>query len=762
MTSLKNSSPVPKQIRVAIGRMRRAVQRYFLVDGLKNVLLTLLVLIIIDFALDRTFRMDGSQRLIMLILSVSIIGYVIYRKLLGPLLSRLSDDALIIELEEAEGGMDEALISALELSRMGSGVNENVSIEMIKNTINEGAKAASKVSIESAFRRKRMRVNILVLMFILLCFVVGVVSASRDQVLDIWFKRNILLSDVSWPSNYVLELSGYKDGKIRVPRGEDWSLIVSVKEDHKELPNSVILEYRYEKGKRKSSESMIPNSSRDKFRSNAIDVSEPLKLRVRSKEYETEWIPMELVDRPKIENLSIFASYPDYTGLGEQILSSDEGPYSLLNGTSVKINGTVTKSLRGASITVEGVEYPLKVEGSRFAGVLLKEQVISGVYEVDVEDLEEMRFLENGEIMGLGLREKSTFKIRIQNDRKPKVVASVEGVSGLIVPGAMIPYVGMVEDDYAVKEVEIRYSWKEDQGEREEVADSIVPDEVIKLLGKKSIPLDGRLDLGGLDIPLNSRFSMVFAAKDNNEVSGPNVGESTKILLRVVGEAELRTDLLRREKEQRQILLELVKKQDLLLTDTGALAAELLDVDVLGRSEKERLAGLQKRQKLLSVNVNNIVKRLDGMVSEIVNNRLEEDDGILRERLRQKVIVPLATLVKEVIPVAALELDSSRRILEKDSRNESMRVASQFQVTALEAMKEVLVHMVRNEGYQQAVNLLYEIQRAQERMNKMTATAKEESLGNVVREKKEKSNANKELKDSIEELKEEGAKKGDN
>ena len=26
-------------------------------------------------------------------------------------------------------------------------------------------------------------------------------------------------------------------------------------------------------------------------------------------------------------------------------------------------------------------------------------------------------------------------------------------------------------------------------------------------------------------------------------------------------------------------------------------------------------------------------------------------------------------------------------------------------------MREVLVHMVRNEGYQQAVNLLYEIQR---------------------------------------------------
>ena len=91
-----------------------------------------------------------------------------------------------------------------------------------------------------------------------------------------------------------------------------------------------------------------------------------------------------------------------------------------------------------------------------------------------------------------------------------------------------------------------------------------------------------------------------------------------------------------------------------------------------------------------------------------------------------------------------------------------MRVAGQSQVTALEIMKEVLVHMVRNEGYQQAVNLLYEIQRAQERMNEMTAKAKEESLSNVVREKEEQNKANEEQKDGINELKKDNAKKGDN
>ena len=47
--------------------------------------------------------------------------------------------------------------------------------------------------------------------------------------------------------------------------------------------------------------------------------------------------------------------------------------------------------------------------------------------------------------------------------------------------------------------------------------------------------------------------------------------------------------------------------------------------------------------------------------------------------------------------------------------------------------------MVRNEGYQQALNLLYENQRAQERMNKMTTKAKEASLEDIVKEKKDNS-----------------------
>lgn len=656
----RDSVAVPRQIGVTIGRMRRAVQRYFLVDGLKSLLLILLAVVFADFFLDKTFRMDKPQRVIMFVLIGGFMFYIAWKRLLLPLFSRLSDDALLLQLEQAEGGLDESLISALELSRMDIKDCENVSAGLVQKTISQGVKATESVNIKSAFKLGRMRANSALLSVILLCFVCGVVSANKYEPLETWFKRNVLLKDVSWPSDYFLNVFGLQDGEIRVPRGDDWTLLVSVKEDFKSLPDKVTVEYRTSVGNR--SESMAPNSEGDRFRGGVISVLETFDLRVLSREYETEWIAVEVVERPKLNGLSLRAVDPEYTGLGSHMLPSGEGPYNLLKGTKLKVEGTVDKDLRRAAVTIGETSYPMGVNGKKFAGELPKEGVASGTYSIEVEDMEEMVVLGEEELRGLGTREKTRFKVRIKKDRKPRIVVALEGVSGMVVPGAKLPYTGKIDDDYAIESAEIQYSWKEDNGEREEVSGSFSPAGIADLLGGKEVSLLGAIELEAFEIPVNSRFSLQFSAKDNDTESGPNLGQSTKILLRVVGEAELRTDLLRREKEQRQILLEMVKKQDLLLTDTGALAATVREVDVLGRSEKEQLTKLQKRQKLMGASLKSIVVRLKGMVSEIINNQLEEEDGVLKQRLRQKVILPLAALAEEVIPSAAIELDASRRM----------------------------------------------------------------------------------------------------
>ena len=76
--SNKFNSKIPPEITATLGRMRRGVQRYFIVDGLKYILAVLIAIIIADFLIDKTFRMDFYQRLVMLILGVGCLIFVAF------------------------------------------------------------------------------------------------------------------------------------------------------------------------------------------------------------------------------------------------------------------------------------------------------------------------------------------------------------------------------------------------------------------------------------------------------------------------------------------------------------------------------------------------------------------------------------------------------------------------------------------------------------------------------------------------------------
>ena len=242
MPSVSNEM-IPKQINSVLGRMRRAVQRYFIINGLKNIFVVLLLIVISDFFIDKSFRMDKPQRLIMLILGLCCILFLAYKKLILPLLSKLSDDALILELERTQGGMNESLISALELSRMRNYNNTDVSLKMIEETIEAGAQIADGVKVGPAFKRGKMKANFYFLASLTLVLIVGGFGVVNSSDLNTWYKRNVLLMDLQWPSDYELQVVGLYGGKIRVAKGQNFSIKVQVKEGNKSIPESIKIEF---------------------------------------------------------------------------------------------------------------------------------------------------------------------------------------------------------------------------------------------------------------------------------------------------------------------------------------------------------------------------------------------------------------------------------------------------------------------------------------------------------------------------------------
>jgi hypothetical protein len=258
-----------------------------------------------------------------------------------------------------------------------------------------------------------------------------------------------------------------------------------------------------------------------------------------------------------------------------------------------------------------------------------------------------------------------------------------------------------------------------------------------ELVGESALELAGMVfDLQPLQIPANSGLTFHIEADDNDNVSGPNTGKSYEFLVRVVTEEQLRADLLRREKEQRQEFERLLKNQEDALTDARALQASLTDVPAMDGDRTRSLIDIQRRQKLVETNTSTISQRLILFLIEAENNRLEEEGGPLHRRLNENVIQPMTEIWQLDSPEAVRSLDSVRMAANAADRDEALAKAIAQQEALAAKMREILVHMEKAEGYQEAVNLLYEIEKLQRNVYDLTEQELQERIRKFLEEGK--------------------------
>src|SRR5690606_29657622 len=108
------------QLRPVISRLaalsKRLLLRIFAVGGSKA-LIALCGLILLSFFLDWGLHLPKAVRAIHLALSLGVLGYVIFRHLLQPLSRKPSIDELALIAERADPGLNDQLISAIQLER---------------------------------------------------------------------------------------------------------------------------------------------------------------------------------------------------------------------------------------------------------------------------------------------------------------------------------------------------------------------------------------------------------------------------------------------------------------------------------------------------------------------------------------------------------------------------------------------------------------------------------------------------------------------
>ena len=536
------------------------------------------------------------------------------------------------------------------------------------------------------------------------------VGVGKTDFLRTWFNRNVLLMDDQWPQGTYLQIAGVEDGKLVLPRGADHRQIVLITEDSDVQDINVSMEVDNPGGR---TVHQMKSTGKQDGREQVFvfhNVSSKFRFRAAGGDDITDWVDVELVEPPAVIELGIQAMLPAYTGVTSVELTGG-GPHAVLNGSRLEIEIKANKSLSLAAVKLGDDSFPMQPGGApdQFELTIPSGQWRGGEYEFELADQ-----------AGLRNSRPSKFKLTVKEDQPPKVRASLLGISGLVVPRAILPTSFQAADEYGLTRLYFDCQWKVGDDEEAPVTRQVE----IAELGNSGAPIRQHKDVQVLDLlPLRltpgTSFRFSVAAEDTCP-GNHGIGKSQEFLLRIVSDEELRADLLRREIEQRKAFEQAYEVQMELAAEIQAVAAKRPEPGVSAsqfQSQREsELIALVRSQKSIGTAVARVADRFEEFLVEVKNNRLDEAENAIapsqkiEARFDEGIIQPIRRLDQELISLATRNLDNCRRVSEDEEElAQTVDQTSLVHQRVLEEMKKILDAMNDSENFQEVINDLLEI-----------------------------------------------------
>jgi len=296
-----------------------------------------------------------------------------------------------------------------------------------------------------------------------------------------------------------------------------------------------------------------------------------------------------------------------------------------------------------------------------------------------------------------------------------------------------------LDDQFHVTKIWLAYNWH-DQSPGAEVDSSgqfprqsgtIEFPRLASALGSRRVEFRETVEVSRIGtLPVGSQLRFSILAKDNDTYDKDKPpGRSTEVILDVVSESTLRIDLQKREQLQAKLLAELIDSQQRALTDLRALAADVNGTDEVAPDDRRKLSSLFQQARAAQSLLVGVAARLEKIVIEAHNNRLEKEDGPLAERLRGKIVQPLEQLTAEQTPQLARLLQAARRNeRHADPRDAALAQATDVQQAIVARLEEIRRHLILSPDFQDVLKQIIKIQEEQAKLRDATLKEKEDRI----------------------------------
>jgi len=485
MATQTQSSQLASSVYSLLGGLRTRIRAYVLIEGLMLAIVWLAATFWAAIGFDYVFVLLGvselpwPMRAVMLAGIAGVLVYIVYRWILRRSFVGLANRSMAVLLERRFHGFRDSLVTSVEMNE-----NPQHALDFNKSMLQQAARDAEG---KASLVRLRQIFNMFPLFAFsfLAVFLVGAIAAFAayaPEPAGIGARRIYLLSDEPWPRYAHIEIVGieveskstklsesgetlnsidtikFVDGKAKVAEGDKVRLLVRADASARIVPRTCTVYYTTSDGGSNYAMMQSSGAITDGYRNfaysgkpfNGVDSNitfDVLGFDHRVRDYE-----IQMVRSPALTDIKVHTSFPSYLVNKELSLFLDRTVPLTPNmrlpmGSTVTIHATSNKPLKSAQIhnMVTGA-----TEEITFNKDSKSRTAFSYTAAALTEDLELQITLQDVD----NVRTQTPQRVFIGaiEDNAPTVEARLRGISNAITPTARIPAVGVIRDDYEVKE----------------------------------------------------------------------------------------------------------------------------------------------------------------------------------------------------------------------------------------------------------------------------------------------------------------------
>ena len=339
------------ELQAKILEARRVWKRSLFWTGFAIVLTGILAIFIGEAIVDWLMPLPGAIRIALLVIGVGVTVYLLYKHLVQPIRASLTLRDVALNVEQSHPDLEDRLVSAIEFGNRESA--DPIEAHMLQRLLDDTTDRVKGINFKATIDHSRTRKHVgIAALVVVSCFVLSMlfpteIHTSLRRVLAPWEKTDPVLT-----TKLTVE-----PGNARILRGKSLPIHVTITGKSAEkvvLTYSNIGEQSVSTSETETTEQQInmlqnPDDKRG-FAYEIFNIDADMEYHIVANEATSERYTVEVFEMPKVVEISVAYTYPDYIGL-KPVVQTGTGDVQALVGTQAEIKLTTNKAIQTATFT---------------------------------------------------------------------------------------------------------------------------------------------------------------------------------------------------------------------------------------------------------------------------------------------------------------------------------------------------------------------------------------------------------------------------